>query len=642
MSANNVAHNIKRHAQDPSKRNEPAIYYLAQDRTRLFVQFLYLFAFVATFVLFKFLYALLVIMVFVSIRVYISRRNARENHFPIYHHYTFRDVDSLSDDYCQQLRSICNNKKHVRCLLLTPITLPELFPLAVGLIKGGMQMIVLGPHETGYAQFVRWLPKLNVDVIITTPFLFLVIQILSLVLGPFIRLRADHVIYMHNDFGILNILTRILFFSQRFHAFRDPSSAAGSIEMSEYPQGATLCITNTTGSTGNPKLVHITHDMVQSQIESFTEMVKPFRQNEKQQDSCLSTNTVMTICINCMGLTAIMPPVNVTKLGAVDPDLYLWSVDKFKPRFAFCSPIVWNKVINHISQPGYKSTRLAPPLELLLCGGAPVSLAQHRRLKEFCCDGEKAREKVELFTPYGATEALPLCVIGTNEILLLSDTNYNGQRYGMGGVCVGRTCRNVTLKLQWSDVWSGDVKLPPNAAEIWVSGKAVSPKYEMDDVSNAKFKRIDDNGRLWHCTGDVGYSDEENRIWFCGRRSHMFVLQDNTAVTPVCIEQLFLNHFPDRIRRCALVGYGPVDNKYKTALLVVEPYDWSNCPPKKDLVACFTQDAPIIIPYWYDLLKNHMAYSISKNPLPVDPRHNSKIERIKITRIYKDIPVDRL
>jgi acyl-CoA synthetase (AMP-forming)/AMP-acid ligase II len=636
MNSNNTSWFIKKYATE--KGDVPAIHYLkpTQSTNILLQAAFYAVVFFAAYQTFNWLYAACITMLFISAYVYISRRFPSKE-LPIYEHYTFKDVDQMSDNYYRQLRNICK-KKRARVLLLTPITLPELFPLAVGLMKNAMTMIVLGPHETGYAQFVRWIPKLQIDIIITTPFLFLLVQVMAFVLGPFIRISAEHVIYMKKESTVLTLVNRLFFPTQKFFTF-DDTIGNEKVEPIDYQVGETCCITNTTGSTGNPKLVHITHDMVYSQMESFTEMVASYRNN--QQDSCLSTNTVMTICINCMGLTAIMPPVNVTALGSVDPDLYLWSVEKFKPRFAFCSPIVWNKVINHISQPGYDKIKLAPPLELLLCGGAPVSLAQHRRLKQNCCSDEQAKSKAQLFTPYGATEALPLCVIGTNEILSLSDTNYNGINYGIGGVCVGRTCKNVTMKLQWNDPWNKNVQLPPNIGEIWVSGKAVSPRYEMDNEANAKFKRVDDDMQLWHCTGDVGYFDDEKRVWFCGRRSHMFVLsRTNVAVTPVCIEQVFLNHFPEQLRRCALVGHTPVDNAFENALLVVEPYDWNKCPTTKELEKCFVENVDKLLPYWKEHLTGRMRYLISKVSLPVDPRHNSKIERIKITRLYSNYPLE--
>ena len=51
--------------------------------------------------------------------------------------------------------------------------------------------------------------------------------------------------------------------------------------------------------------------------------------------------------------------------------------------------------------------------------------------------------------------------------------------------------------------------------------------------------------------GDVGYLDDAGRLWFCGRKSHRVVLDDETLYT-IPTERVFNEH-PD-VRRSALVG----------------------------------------------------------------------------------------
>jgi acyl-coenzyme A synthetase/AMP-(fatty) acid ligase len=53
--------------------------------------------------------------------------------------------------------------------------------------------------------------------------------------------------------------------------------------------------------------------------------------------------------------------------------------------------------------------------------------------------------------------------------------------------------------------------------------------------------------------GDVGYLDNEGRLWFCGRKSQRVVTADGTLYTEQ-VEPVFNTH--PEVRRTALVGLG--------------------------------------------------------------------------------------
>ena len=53
-------------------------------------------------------------------------------------------------------------------------------------------------------------------------------------------------------------------------------------------------------------------------------------------------------------------------------------------------------------------------------------------------------------------------------------------------------------------------------------------------------------GTFYHRMGDLGYRDDRGRLWFCGRKSHRVVLEDETLYT-ICCEGVFNAH-PDVAR----------------------------------------------------------------------------------------------
>ena len=116
-----------------------------------------------------------------------------------------------------------------------------------------------------------------------------------------------------------------------------------------------------------------------------------------------------------------------------------------------------------------------------------------------------------------------------------------------------------------------------------------------------------------HRMGDVGYFDEEGRLWYCGRKSHRVITKDDVLFTEQ-IEGIFNVH--PLVYRTALVG---VDK---------EPVLWVELAKNGDKEKIKTE--------LMDLAKDHPQASKIKTFLfmkkfPTDVRHNSKIIREQLT-----------
>src|SRR4029079_11804288 len=125
-----------------------------------------------------------------------------------------------------------------------------------------------------------------------------------------------------------------------------------------------------------------------------------------------------------------------------------------------------------------------------------------------------------------------------------------------------------------------------------------------------------DGQSFWHRMGDVGYLDEQNRFWFCGRMGHR-VLTANGPMYTVCCEAIFNTH--QAIYRCALVGVGPLGQQ--TPVIVAEP--WPEKYPKT------LRDSDQLIGELKQLgaqnpLTAQIGHYLIHPSLPVDIRHNAK------------------
>ena len=124
---------------------------------------------------------------------------------------------------------------------------------------------------------------------------------------------------------------------------------------------------------------------------------------------------------------------------------------------------------------------------------------------------------------------------------------------------------------------------------------------------------------LWHRMGDLGYLDEEGRLWFLGRKSHR-VETPQAMLLPVACESIFNQH--PHVARTALVGLGEYGKQ--RPVLIVEA--------KAGHTPASGTEKEKMIAELMELGAQHEhtreIQDILFHPsFPVDVRHNAKIQR---------------
>jgi acyl-CoA synthetase (AMP-forming)/AMP-acid ligase II len=276
----------------------------------------------------------------------------------------------------------------------------------------------------------------------------------------------------------------------------------------------------------------------------------------------------------------------------------------------FGSPALINKVGRYVKDNNIK----LPTLKRVLSAGAPV---QPKILETFssCLD-----ENAQIFTPYGATESLPIASIGSKEIL--EETQY--LTWEGKGTCVGKPLKNIEVKIIKIDDepienFTNDLILKNfEIGEIIVKGPIVTSEYynKKDLTKLAKIR--DKNNTFWHRMGDLGYFDDKGRIWFCGRKSHRVITKEKVYYTIPC-ESVFNAH--KLIYRTALVGVKKNNEVIPVICVELE----KNIDYDKDLLIKELKD----ICNSFEHTKGIEKF-LFHNSFPVDVRHNSKIFREKL------------
>ena len=194
------------------------------------------------------------------------------------------------------------------------------------------------------------------------------------------------------------------------------------------------------------------------------------------------------------------------------------------------------------------------------------------------------------------------------------------------GVCVGKPVPGLELEIiAISDAviasWDVDLKLGlDEIGEIVVRGPQVTQSYFNRPESTALGKiSASDHKGFYHRMGDLGYRDEQGRIWFCGRKAHRVMTAEATLFTIPC-EAIFNTH--QKLFRTALVGVG--EPGQQRPILCVEL--------EKEIGSV---DLDLLRQELLALGADHTITSSIKTILfhpafPVDIRHNAKIFREKL------------
>lgn len=358
----------------------------------------------------------------------------------------------------------------------------------------------------------------------------------------------------------------------------------------------------TSGSTGVPKGVVYTHANFTAQVDALKQLY-----NIEAGEIDLATFPLFALFSPALGMTSIIPQMDFTKPGSVDPVRIVDAVTRYKCTTMFGSPALLNRVGKWAENNEIKLLSL----KRVLSAGAPVAPSVLKRFQSLL------NKDVQIFTPYGATESLPVSSIGSNEIL-----KETARETAQGkGVCVGQAVSRLDIRIIKinDDViseWSDELELPVNKiGEICVKGPQVTRTYFNRNKATSLAK-IRAEGGFYHRMGDVGYIDGQDRLWFCGRKTQRVITQSETLFT-ICCEGIFNTH--PFVFRTALVG-ADIHGK-TTPVICVEVESEHKRFNKVDL-----KQELLVLAANHTITRN-IKHVLFHSGFPVDVRHNAKIGR---------------
>jgi acyl-CoA synthetase (AMP-forming)/AMP-acid ligase II len=505
-----------------------------------------------------------------------------------YRSWTFKEMDSITNWFARSLSDLGVTQGDRVILMVKPSV--EFITLTFALFKIGAVIILIDPGM-GYKNLLKCVGKVKPDIFIG----ILKAHLFKLIFPrPFKTVRAS--VCIGQSFGLFghNLSAAAAERSENY------GTCFPTVQLHKDDPAAILF---TTGSTGPPKGVRYEHGTFQAQLKLIRDYYRIGPDDIDQPAFPL-----FALFSTALGACSVIPEMDAAKPAQVDPAKFIKTIRNNNVTYSFGSPAIWNVVSNYCR----KQKITLPSVKKILMAGAPVpgDLLQ-RTLSVLPADAE-------IHTPYGATECLPIASITAKEILA---ETWNETRKGKG-VCVGRGLPGIEIKIiQTSDEpidqWHKSLQLPTcKIGEIIVRGPVVTRSYDNNDKEN-RLAKIKDEDAFWHRMGDLGYFDEKNRLWFCGRKGHRVVTTSGTMYS-VCCEAIFNEH--PNVFRSALVGIGMKGQQIP--VMIVELHN------KKTANGIFSDLKQMAL---QNELTSSIEHFLIHPAFPVDIRHNAKILREKLS-----------
>ena len=509
---------------------------------------------------------------------------------PSHTQYTFQQLDQASDQLARGLQRL-GLRRGARAALMAPPGL-DFFALAFGLFKLGAVPVLIDPGAG--------LRNLRLGFNEAAPEAFIGVP----------KAHAARILlgWARRSCTLkINIGSRAWPGARSLREVRLLGAGPEPFEPAAPAPGETAAILFTSGSTGPSKGVVYTHEFFNAQIDLIRQLygIQP-------GETDLPTFPLFALFGPALGMTAIIPDMDPTRPAQVNPERIIEAIELFGVTNLFGSPAV----INRVGRYGEANGVRLPTLRRAISAGAPVPA---RALERFA---SMLGPDAQVFTPYGATECLPVSSIGSREILGETRRDTEAGR----GVCVGLPVPGLIVRvIRITDepiaTWSADLELPDGqTGELVVQGTHVTSLYHNRPQATALAKIPDPaTGGFYHRMGDVGWRDARGRLWFCGRKAHRVVTPEGVFFTIPC-EAVFNTH--PSLFRSALVGVRRNGRVEPVLCVELEPAERSRDPARlSEELAAIGARYPHARPVKTFLV--HPAF-------PVDIRHNSKIFREKL------------
>lgn len=358
----------------------------------------------------------------------------------------------------------------------------------------------------------------------------------------------------------------------------------------------------TSGSTGPAKGVIYTHERL-SKLRDALVAAYDIRASD---DGLVAAFAPWAVLGPALGIPSAIPDMDLTDPSTLTMESFSEAAAAVKGTIAWTSPTGLRALV----ETAPLTSARPRSLRLLMVAGAPVPATMLAAAAAYL-------PGARLATPYGMTEALPLTEVDLNGVLAAGEGN---------GVLVGAPVEGVDIMIDPLGADGSPSGSPaestggPDRVAVEVTGEILvrSPwmKSSYDRRWAVQHRSADIPG--WHRTGDVGHLDGQGRLWVEGRLAHV-ITTPRGPVTPVAAEIAAARAAGVDLAAC--VGVGPQGRQ----VVIIAVPGGGRRMRVADVDTIIAVRAAV-----RDACGHDVSAVLVVPELPVDVRHRSKINRIRV------------
>ena len=271
------------------------------------------------------------------------------------------------------------------------------------------------------------------------------------------------------------------------------------------------------GSTGASKGILLSNDSANAVIDTFVNSSFDFRRGDiflQMIPIWFSTGIVFSILMPLAFGMIVVPELKFSK------ETFANDLIKYKPSITLTATSLWLYVMKTYDTEKMDLSNMKYPTS----GGEKILPQDERLLNEFLT---KHGCKKKLYKGYGMCE-LGSEATGNTDCEIYHD-KLGGCGYPMKNVIVSAFDIETNKELKYGE-----------HGEIRVNTPARMNGYFKNQKATDEFFHVDEDGKVWGCTGDIGYVDEEGEVFILGRATDRAKLDNGKTVYLFDIEDCIL------------------------------------------------------------------------------------------------------
>ena len=378
---------------------------------------------------------------------------------------------------------------------------------------------------------------------------------------------------------------------QRFFRWKDfcalCRSFTGSPDVPYQPDTPTVMVYSS-GSTGASKGILLTNDGINATITNYQTHSFSYGRGDtflQMIPIWFSTGIVLSILMPlAMGITVIPEPKFSKESFAND-------LLKYKPNLTLTATSLWQYVIHAEEMKNADFSAMKYPIT----GGEKVLPQDEERINSFL---KEHHCKAKLYKGYG------MCELGGTVSTSSNASQYHEKAFGAGAPILNAAVAAFDI--------ATDKEFPYGRhGEIRVLSPARMKGYYKNPEATAEFFKEDEQGRIWGCTGDIGYVDEDGEVFILGRATDHFRRENGEIVYLFDIEAEILKN--EAVSQCKVVDIEDDGSKKLVAHLVFQ----EGVKNQEEIIASIWYELrnslpPYMVPEYYKIRSSMPVHSNGK------------------------------